>query len=107
MTSEAKVRLELVERQLDRTHQFFPRIDSKVTALFAVASGQIAVAAINLSSDDLKQWWISMPLVAFLLIIGWAMINLYRCAYPQIGRDTSELQSLMRISYAVFCLKKK
>src|SRR3546814_3551078 len=26
---------------------------------------------------------------------------------PEIGRDTSELQSLMRISYAVFCLKKK
>src|SRR3546814_7827790 len=25
----------------------------------------------------------------------------------QIGRDTSELQSLMRNSYAVFCLKKK
>src|SRR3546814_7253188 len=25
---------------------------------------------------------------------------------PEIGRDTSELQSLMRISYAVFCLKK-
>src|SRR3546814_7432325 len=25
----------------------------------------------------------------------------------QIGRATSELQSLMRISYAVFCLKKK
>src|SRR3546814_8668525 len=26
---------------------------------------------------------------------------------PKIGRATSELQSLMRISYAVFCLKKK
>src|SRR3546814_7431053 len=25
----------------------------------------------------------------------------------EIGRDTSELQSLMRSSYAVFCLKKK
>src|SRR3546814_8730178 len=25
---------------------------------------------------------------------------------PEIGRATSELQSLMRISYAVFCLKK-
>src|SRR3546814_7778128 len=25
----------------------------------------------------------------------------------EIGRHTSELQSLMRISYAVFCLKKK
>src|SRR3546814_3815683 len=29
-----------------------------------------------------------------------------RCA-DQIGRAPSELQSLMRISYAVFCLKKK
>src|SRR3546814_6489450 len=29
------------------------------------------------------------------------------CALEQIGRATSELQSLMRISYAVFCLKKK
>src|SRR3546814_2240119 len=28
-------------------------------------------------------------------------------ADAQIGRATSELQSLMRISYAVFCLKKK
>src|SRR3546814_4412223 len=31
-----------------------------------------------------------------------------RCAIPQeIGRAHAELQSLMRISYAVFCLKKK
>src|SRR3546814_2148098 len=28
-------------------------------------------------------------------------------AHKQTGRATSELQSLMRISYAVFCLKKK
>src|SRR3546814_6250380 len=35
---------------------------------------------------------------------------LIRADDPQIGRSeehTSELQSLMRISYAVFCLKKK
>src|SRR3546814_5424633 len=30
-----------------------------------------------------------------------------RGAPDEIGRATSELQSLMRISYAVFCLKKK
>src|SRR3546814_4850161 len=29
------------------------------------------------------------------------------CERWEIGRHTSELQSLMRISYAVFCLKKK
>src|SRR3546814_8630206 len=31
----------------------------------------------------------------------------YHDARDQIGRAKSELQSLMRISYAVFCLKKK
>src|SRR3546814_6316742 len=34
----------------------------------------------------------------------------WRCAPPELRRSeehTSELQSLMRISYAVFCLKKK
>src|SRR3546814_3400972 len=30
-----------------------------------------------------------------------------RCGYPRSEEHTSELQSLMRISYAVFCLKKK
>src|SRR3546814_6520094 len=29
------------------------------------------------------------------------------CAYGRSEEHTSELQSLMRISYAVFCLKKK
>src|SRR3546814_10477327 len=34
--------------------------------------------------------------------------NLMNClAALEIGRHTSELQSLMRNSYAVFCLKKK
>src|SRR3546814_8216764 len=35
-----------------------------------------------------------------LLVIGSGAIG-------KIGKNTSELQSLMRISYAVFCLKKK
>src|SRR3546814_6244812 len=30
-----------------------------------------------------------------------------RCPRPRSEEHTSELQSLMRISYAVFCLKKK
>src|SRR3546814_5053528 len=33
--------------------------------------------------------------------------NIRDAVHIQIGRATSELQSLMRISYAVFCLKKK
>src|SRR3546814_3201894 len=37
------------------------------------------------------------------LIIGWAPIK----SRDRSEEHTSELQSLMRISYAVFCLKKK
>src|SRR3546814_3854808 len=42
---------------------------------------------------------------------GWAVTDLFaRIDAARFGRSeehTSELQSLMRISYAVFCLKKK
>src|SRR3546814_8066655 len=43
---------------------------------------------------------------------GWQVTQLEKDRHPRfhIGRSeehTSELQSLMRISYAVFCLKKK
>src|SRR3546814_1644532 len=34
------------------------------------------------------------------------MVLYHLLCYFEIGRHTSELQSLMRISYAVFCLKK-
>src|SRR3546814_7181945 len=37
----------------------------------------------------------------------WAHTATDRIAMPRSEEHTSELQSLMRISYAVFCLKKK
>src|SRR3546814_7129853 len=36
-----------------------------------------------------------------------ALIHVDRIAHERSEEHTSELQSLMRISYAVFCLKKK
>src|SRR3546814_9191335 len=42
---------------------------------------------------------IEMPLTAFKPIMT--------CAISRSEEHTSEIQSLMRISYAVFCLKKK
>lgn len=86
-----KLPLEAYERQLDRIHQFFPRIDAKVSALFAIASGQIAVAAVNLSANDLKLWWVATPLAAFLLVIAWEMFNLYRVSYPHLTGGNSSL----------------
>lgn len=91
MTTRSKLSLEALERQLDRTHQFYQRIDTKLSALFAISSGQIAVAALNLSPNDLKLWWTAISLVVFLLTIGWVMFNLYRCAYPHLEGGNASL----------------
>src|SRR3546814_9544802 len=57
--------------------------------------------------------WISVPVALFIGTVGAASV--FKAVYID-GRElkcarseehTSELQSLMRISYAVFCLKKK
>src|SRR3546814_1076446 len=51
----------------------------------------------------------SSPLVAFAAMLHALVLETFY-TYATSGRSeehTSELQSLMRISYAVFCLKKK
>src|SRR3546814_7594011 len=40
-------------------------------------------------------------------MIGWAALGLINARNGRSEEHTSELQSLMRNSYAVFCLKKK
>src|SRR3546814_7462499 len=41
------------------------------------------------------------------LVTGFAAADISACTTIRSEEHTSELQSLMRISYAVFCLKKK
>src|SRR3546814_10033426 len=52
---------------------------------------------------------VTLIVTQWLLKVGWEVV-LTPVTYLVVGRSeehTSELQSLMRISYAVFCLKKK
>lgn len=84
MTENAKIGLDVAERQLDRVMGFFPRIDSKVSALFAIVSAQVAFAAINLAIDDLKTWWVGIPAFVFIGCVVWTIGNLYRCTFPHL-----------------------
>src|SRR3546814_6335189 len=82
-----------------------------ISALIALATGQ----------TDIMQLVVAMgfgaPALLMLLLSVWTInaLNLYSAGlsmaatFPAIRSEehTSELQSLMRISYAVFCLKKK
>src|SRR3546814_2602084 len=70
-----------------------------------VRSGKVLYVGIS----DTPAWQVSrMQTIAELR--GWSPLIALQVEYSLIERSeehTSELQSLMRISYAVFCLKKK
>ena len=88
--AEDRHRLEVAERQLALIQSFFPRIDSKVSALFAIMSAQIAIVALNVSAEDIIQWYIGLTLTVFLLVAAAAYVFLYRCSYPHLegGRNS-------------------
>lgn len=99
------VSIEVAERQLDRVQGFFPRIDNKVSALFAIASAQIATVGLNLTFGDLKTWYITLPLALFVAAVGWTILSLYYCTYPHLsgGRKSlvyfNEIASLTEAEY--------
>src|SRR3546814_5531647 len=66
------------------------------TANFAVGNALFAVMVALVQDGDAVAGWIHDP-----------VRNITAMAHKRSEEHTSELQSLMRISYAVFCLKKK
>src|SRR3546814_3413991 len=59
------------------------------------------------SSGDSVFVGVSVPRTGTYAAAGEDLIKGYELALERSEEHTSELQSLMRISYAVFCLKKK
>lgn len=82
---------DVAERQLDRVLGFFPRIDTKASALFAIASAELAVAAVNLQPDDFKLWFVTIPAVGFLILAAAVFVFLYKCAYPHLDGGANSL----------------
>jgi hypothetical protein len=82
---------DVAERQLDRIQSFFPRIDTRASALFAIAVGELAIAAVNVQFDDFKLWYVAVPAALFALLIIAAFVFLYLCAYPSLKGGTNSL----------------
>src|SRR3546814_3598358 len=99
---------------LDPTFQLLGGgIDGSIGATASWALGLVAVAAVvffavKARSKRLRYGFPVKPLWAEIaMIAAWALLILGFVMVMRSEEHTSELQSLMRISYAVFCLKKK
>src|SRR3546814_7137811 len=75
--------------------------------LLAIAFGAgLAVLYRHGPSRDAAEWrWVSPGAVVATVL--WLMGSALFSVYVRSEEHTSELQSLMRLSYAVFCLKTK
>src|SRR3546814_9629472 len=76
-----------------------PLFRSAVAAVLATGCGAIRTSAIKSVADTLSEGGTTFT--------SHNDPELIEGALPRSEEHTSELQSLMRISYAVFCLKKK
>lgn len=84
------ISLEAAERQFDRIQTFFPRIDSKVSSIFAISSGEIAVVSF-VSLKNVHAWWMLLPGALFLATVAWTVYNLYRCTFPTLKPSPDSL----------------
>ncbi len=89
--------IETIERQLDRLLGFFPRIEARINALFGVNTVILAVGALNVSTPDLKLWFVTVPgffAVAGLLV---SYVFLYRANFPDVKGGQGSLVYFVEI----------
>src|SRR3546814_5052161 len=89
-----------------RTDTLFPYTTLFRSFLLSIPIAGLAAAVFGflfgLTATRIKGFYLALTSIAAQFIFHFAVLNL-----PRSEEHTSELQSLMRISYAVFCLKKK
>src|SRR3546814_193248 len=84
-------------------HQHHGEVDLAVAGSHPASSSR---SRLNATSDHVAWWCLLTESVSWITTKAWTGPR-RRVRCPRSEEHTSELQSLMRISYAVFCLKKK
>lgn len=91
LEADERLPLQLLERQFDRVQALFPRIDAKINAIFAIVSGQIALASFGVSGENWRRWEILVPAGLFIIVVGITLYDLYRCTFPHLSKGEKSI----------------
>lgn len=81
-------RLQIAENSLDRTLEFFSRVDSKASFIFAFDTGMLVLIALNFDFSEALNWHIALPGgVATIMLLG-SLYFIYRSQFPQLKGGT-------------------
>lgn len=105
MEFEVKQRLEIAERHLANIQSFYPRVDARVGAIFAISSAQLAVAAVNISLPDFHSAVVVTAAIGLLLASAVVQSGLYLCTFPKLvggSKTTSFFGHIAKLGEADF-----
>jgi len=83
-------RSDLASQQLERVLGFFPRVEAKISTLFAVNAGMMGVLAVNAKLADLAYWHMGGAYLLTLACLAASFLCLYWASHPNLdGGDGS------------------
>ena len=77
-------RLEIAQGSLDRTLEFFSRVDAKASFILALNTGMLALLALNFDYNDILIWSFTGPFILAVLGLSSSLFNIYHCQFPQL-----------------------
>lgn len=89
--------LQVIASQLDRVLGFFPRVDTKAAGLFTVNSAMLTIAALNVRPDDLKLWYVGLPMALTIAGLIASYVFLYRSNFPNTGGGEGSLIHFVQV----------
>lgn len=83
--------LATIENQLDRILSFFPRIEARINGLFGVNTLILAAGALNISVEDLKLWYVTIPGTIAVIALAMSYVFLFRANFPDVRGGAGSL----------------
>jgi hypothetical protein len=82
------------EKQLDRILGFFPRVEAKASFLFAVDTGMLGFAVLNMRKEDFEHWYVLALALTFLALAGASVIYVFIAVFFPIWRAATTRSSI-------------